>query len=163
MRAAAYGSLEFCLPNAKRYADIFTCASLMEELSAELYEEEREFNPVPLGASVSDAATALMCDKLLDECDFLIIEKERLCHSLTDNRENTAFEEDSVCFDALGTLIGNIQKSAQKKKKRLILSLGKSGSLDGLSRELLSEFTYISASLDSVSAIKKSISDIQKG
>ena len=163
MRAAAYGSLEFSLPATKRYSDIFTCATLMDELSRELYEEEREFNPVPLGAFVSDVASALMCDKLLDECDFLIIEKEKLCKSLADSSESISLEDDSICFDALCTIVGNIQKSAQKKKKRLILSLGKDGSLDGLSKELIFRFTYISSPLGTVSSLKKALIEKQKG
>ncbi len=156
MRAAAYGTLSFCLPRAVRYSDIFTCASLMEELSSELYEEEREYNPIPLGVSICDAASALMCDKLLLECDFLIIELEKLAESLFSKAAlSTTDQEDNVPLDALHQVLENIQKSVQKKKKRVILSLGKKDTVEEAINDIVKDFTFISASPDQLSKIKK--------
>jgi len=156
MRAAAYGTLSFCLPCAVRYSDLITCASLVEEISGELYDEEREYNPIPLGVAVCDAASALMCDKLLEECDFLIIELEKLSESLSlKNELPSADQEDSVALDALRKILENIRKSALKKKKRVILSLGKNGSLLEVVNGMVKDFTFISASLEELSKIKK--------
>lgn len=164
MRAAAYGTLLFCLPRAVRYSDLFTCASLMEELSGELYEEEREYNPIPLGVCICDAASALMCDKLLEECDFLIIDLENLDRSLS---PKSAFSEsepdDNVPLDALRQIVSNIKKAAHKKKKKLILSLGKRDSLDSLPKDLLNGFSYISGSINILTQIKKEMADTKKG
>ncbi len=164
MRAAAYGTLSFCLPRAVRYSDLFTCASLMEEIAGELYEEEREYNPIPLGVCVGDTASALMCDKLLLECDFLIVELEKLAESLSSKTAlSTHGLEDNVPLDALRQILGNIQKSAQKKKKRVILSLGKKDSLASLPKDLVDSFCYLSCSLNSLSLIKKEMANKQKG
>jgi prefoldin subunit 5 len=128
----------------------------MEEIAGELYEEEREYNPVPLGVCVCDAASAIMCEKLLEECDFLVIDLEKLCESLSANANfSKKSQEDNVPLDALRQIIGNIQKTVQKKKKRVILSLGKTYSVEGALNDMIKDFTFISASSESISKIKK--------
>ena len=164
MRAAAYGTLYFCLPSALRYSDLFTCASLMEEIAGELYEEEREYNPVPLGVCVCDAASAIMCEKLLEECDFLVIDLEKLCESLSANANfSKKSHEDNVPLNALRLLLCSIIKSAKKKKRKTVLSLGKSFSADNLPSETLDGFLNISCPQSLLSNLKKQLAEKQKG
>ena len=159
MRAAVYGSLWFLLPQSDKYSDILQCAALMEELSAELYEEDREFTPVPLGATIDTAASALMCDKILDECDFALIDAEKLSIALGENQNGTpdTLDGDNVRLDALAQLVGRIADTANKKKKRAILSLSKNSSADIFTPELLRKFFAISTVPQNLSKLKKSI------
>ena len=158
MRAAIYGSLQFLLPQSERYSDISRCAQLMEELSGELYEEDREFSPVPLGSVIDSVSSALMCEKILEECDFLLVDAEKLyisvcAHCQADDLGDT----DVMHFDALRHLIGSVAKVASKKKKRAVLSLGKTCPAEIFTAPLLGEFFAVSTSLENLTKLKRSI------
>ena len=158
MRAAVYGSLQFLLPQSDRYSSLSQCAALMDELSAELYEEDREFSPVPFGSCIDTVASALMCEKIFDECDFAVVDTERL--SLAICEKSTALDMldgDNMCADALIQTVRNIALTASKKKKRAILSLSEKCSADLFEPALLCEFFALSAPPQDLAKIKKSI------
>lgn len=158
MRAAVYGSLQFLLVQNDRYSDISQCASLMEELSAELYEEDREFTHVPLGSIIDSVSSALMCDKIIEECDFVVVDTEKLSRALCENHlEDDPHDSDNMYLDALTSLVGSISKVAAKKKKGAILSLGKNCSPDIFPPSLLCEFFAVSAALENLTKLKKAI------
>lgn len=161
MRAAVYGSLQFLLPQSDKYSDISQCAALMDELSAELYEEDREFSPVPLGSTIDTLPSALMCEKIFEECDFAVVDADKIALALTLGKDNgtslDALDGDNIHVDALRQIIEKIAKIAAKKKKRAILSLSKNSSADILTPALLCEFFAVSSPTENLSKIKKSI------
>ncbi len=158
MRAAVYGSLMFLLPQSDRYSDLSQCASLMEELSAELYEEDREFSPVPLGSVIDTVPSALMCDRILEECDFAVADAEKLRHSLCEDESTEVYpDNDNMRLESLIHLVEHIAKTAAKKKKRAVLSLGKTCSPDIFPPSLPCEFFAVSASLEKLTKVKKAI------
>ena len=159
MRASVYGSLQFLLPQSDRYSSISQCASLMDELSAELYEEDREFSPIPLGSTIDTVSSALMCDKILEECDFAVVDAEKLYLALGENQnsEGDLTDGDNIHLDALTRLIQKIAEAAAKKKKRAILSLSKNSPENIFPPSLLCEFFAVSAPIENLSKIKKFI------
>ena len=163
MRAAVYGSLQFLLPQSERYSDISRCAQLMDELTAELYEEDREFSPVPLGSIIDTVPSALMCDKIIEECDFLLVDAEKLYAAICERHRSTDPSDiDSMCFDALRHLLESIGKTVSKKKKRAVLSLGKTCPCEIFTTSLLCEFFAVSTSLENLTKFKKLYLDSQE-
>ena len=158
MRAAVYGSLHFLIQCTEKYSDLSQCAQMMEELSAELYEEDREFTPVPFGIIIDTIPSALMCERLIDECDFFVVDREKLSKALfTETPDEILFDKDDIYLDALEHLMTSVAKAAAKKKKRAILSLGKCSFAESISLDVINEFSSVSASLDKIYALKKKI------
>lgn len=163
MRASVYGSLQFVLQlhPTERYSDLSQCAQMMDEISAELYEEDREFTPVPFGTVIDTISAALMCEKIIDECDFLIVDGEKLSIQLLyESEESFSYDSDNIYFDAFDNLISSIAKVAAKKKKRAVLSLGKNEHLPELSLNILSQFSAVSISADRIYQFKKQFLEI---
>lgn len=163
MRAAVYGSLQFVLQlhPTERYSDLAQCAQMMEEISAELYEEDREFTPVPLGTVIDTISAALMCEKIIEECDFVIVDAEKLSLQLLyEPQESFSYDSDNIYFDAFDALISSIAKSVTKKKKKAVLSLGKNEHLPDLSLNVLSQFSAISVSVDKIYQFKKKFLEV---
>ena len=159
MRASVYGSLQFLLPQSDRYSSLSQCAALMDELSAELYEEDREFSPIPLGSTIDTISSALVCDKIFEECDFAVVDTEKLLLALGEKQspEGDLLDGDNIHLDALTRLIQKIAETAVKKKKRAILSLSKNSPENILPPSLLCDFFAISAPIENLSKIKKLI------
>ena len=158
MRAAVYGSLYFLLPQSDRYSDISQCAELMEEISTELYEEDREFTPVPLGSVIDTVSSALMCEKIIEECDFIVIDTEKISCAVCENDiKKEALDSDCIYFDAMEHLVASIAKAVTKKKKRAVLSLGKNNLTEAFYPSCTSDFWAVSSSLENLSRLKKTI------
>ena len=163
MRAAVYGPLQFVLQlhQTERYSDLAQCAQMMDEISAELYEEDREFTPVPFGTVIDTISSAIMCDKIIEECDFVIVDGEKLSlQLLCDTQKTLSYDSDNIYFDAFDSLITSIAKVVEKKKKRALLSLGKNEHVPELSLNILSQFSAISVSADKIYQFKKKFLEI---
>ncbi len=164
MRAAVYGNLHFVLPRSGDYTELASCAQIMEELSEELYEEDREYTPVPLGLVIDSVSAAIMCEKLIADCDFIIVDKEKLKASVFTQSDDDEFESGgySVKADALDRLISHVFESVKKAKKKAILSLGKSVSRGDLARAIEYGFSTISVDSSCIVKAKRMIADTQE-
>ena len=162
MRAAVYGTLFFVLPKSERYSDLTACAALLDELSAELYEEDREFSPVTFGAIIDSVPSAIMCDKIIEECDFLIVNEKKLSKSVCANSESNQNHGEDARSDCLYRLLSSIADTVQKKKKKAILSFDKNGIPEPLLCELLCKFWAISIPAEALIQTKRKLMEFSK-
>lgn len=79
MRSAAYGKLSLLLPYVSSVEEIRRIRALICEVKNELREKLLPFDDkVPLGIELSSPAAVLTSDILAGECDFLVIDCDRL-------------------------------------------------------------------------------------
>ena len=163
MRAAVYGPVHFVLPQSGKYSDLFECTRIMEDVAAELYSEDREYSQIPLGSVIDSVASALMCARILQECDFVTVERERLYTELFGSiAADDPSPEDDVRVGALDYLLSSISKICEKASKKAVLSLGKNGSREAVYSALANGFSILSISADKLSAVKKAITQSEE-
>ena len=121
LRAAVFGTVSLCVPCGYTYDSVKRTKELIASLSDELRTENREHREIPIGAIIDNLATAIMCDKILDTADFIILKTNAL-----DLATNTG----EMVLDAKRYLLERVARTAKRKKKPALLSLEKNCNTD---------------------------------
>ena len=152
---------------------------MIDELSEELYDENREFSPIPIGAVIDTPASAIMCHRLAKEkeADFLIINTKKILSCLDlNNAGKDAEDENIIAKDAFEHLLKDISDIFRCKNEsqtdvnskieknlsseKIIVSLGKNPDRDIIKTALNLGFSAFSVSPDSIANAKMSISQL---
>ena len=124
LRAAVFGTVALAVPCGLTYSVLKRTRELVVSLSDELHRENREHRTLCVGAVIDSPAAAIACDKVIDIADFIILGLDSL---------DLGKDMGEVALDAERYLLERVARTAKRKKKPALLSLGKSAEADTLS------------------------------
>lgn len=119
LRASVYGKLLFALPSPDCYSLLTEARKMMRDSEDELRCEGHELSSLPLGCIIDTPSQLVVCDRLFELCDFLVI-----------NKKGLAKPSGEIEKDAEAALLSLAVNSAKRAKKPIFLSLGENSSDD---------------------------------
>lgn len=155
MRAAVYGPLSFAVSLSDDADEICRLRFLQKELGQSLLYRGHEFSTVKMCAIIDTPAAALMCDKIIEVSDIVIIDICKLEAMLFDGSERP-------CGEARRRALKNIADCAQKEQKKTILLLRGEGAEDAVKEALDLGYSSFCAPAEKIRALKREIINCRK-